>query len=486
MYIKKLTVVESGVESSRDFCNGKILITSIKNSKGKSTYLRLLLYALGFQVPNMRGIDFSKIAFQVELEVNGKNYVLKRNDTYCVLIEDKKEFVYSLPSEQPALISFIVGCDKKDIIENLLGVFYIDQDKGWSLLNRGTVIGRIKFNIEKLCAGLNDVNIDELMAHKETLEQEKNKYLSIQNMQQAVDSVYIESGDFDIPERVNEYRNSILYLKMKRNDIKNKIDELQNIVNNQESFGRYIDSLKLRLRVDENNDILITKDKLNGFEESISLINARIKLLSFESERLNKKIFEFEALIKKEQAKNSTNLFETIEEKDKRLLSNIGKFVYSSQADVSELLNQVNNELKVTRKEITAAIKNGNGFINKIYSYVAKFAGELDVLDKIGDSEKYIFTSDLKSLSGSILSRIIFAFKLAFFKVIEEKINVRLPFIIDSPGSKEMDEINLRKISDLINKELDNHQVFVASIYNIGAFDQTITLKHCAIENERD
>lgn len=483
MFIKKFTVIEEGVTSTRVFPNGKILITSLNNSKGKTTYLRLILYALGFQVPNMKGIDFRKISFEIEFRVKEKNYILKRNGTYSILIDNNKEIPFNLPSEQSALLSYILNFNNKDIIENLLGVFYIDQDKGWSLLNRGTVIGKIKFNIEKLCAGLNDVNIDELVSRKEKLEQEKGKYQSIQNMQQAVDSIYVEAGDFDIPERINEYKNSILYLQIQKKDLKKKIDELQNLINNQQSFGRYINSLKLRLKIDEKNDVLITTDKLDGFDANIDLLNARIKLLSFEVEKLNKKIIDFEVLIKKEQAKNDLNLFETIEEKDKRLLSNIGKFVYSSQADVSDLLDQVNSELKIVRKEIATVIKTGNGFINKIYKYVVKYAEKLDVLDKIGDTEKYIFTSDLKSLSGSILSRIIFSFKLAFLKTIEEKVDTTIPFIIDSPGSKEMDNANLEKIYELIDQELQNHQVFVASIFNRGHFDKTITLQHCAIES---
>lgn len=38
---------------------------------------------------------------------------------------------------------------------------YVDQDKGWTLLNRGTVIGKIKFSIEELLAGLNGIDIDD-------------------------------------------------------------------------------------------------------------------------------------------------------------------------------------------------------------------------------------------------------------------------------------------------------------------------------------
>ena len=55
---------------------------------------------------------------------------------------------------------------------------YIDQDKGWTLLNRGTVIGKIKFSIEELLAGLNGIDIDELIEKKSSLELNKKKVFS--------------------------------------------------------------------------------------------------------------------------------------------------------------------------------------------------------------------------------------------------------------------------------------------------------------------
>ena len=49
------------------------LIYSKSNSKGKSTYLRLLFYALGYSIPQMKDIKYSDIVTELYFEEKG-NY----------------------------------------------------------------------------------------------------------------------------------------------------------------------------------------------------------------------------------------------------------------------------------------------------------------------------------------------------------------------------------------------------------------------------
>ena len=59
-------------------------------------------------------------------------------------------FVIVLPAQELELHKLLFGNCNDDILLNLLGTFYIDQEKGWTLLNRGTVIGSVHFNIAEL------------------------------------------------------------------------------------------------------------------------------------------------------------------------------------------------------------------------------------------------------------------------------------------------------------------------------------------------
>ena len=63
-----------------------------------------------------------------------------------------------------------------DILDNLLGSFYLDQEKGWTLLNRGKVIGKIPFNIEKLICGLSERTYIDLQVELTNIKRELEKY----------------------------------------------------------------------------------------------------------------------------------------------------------------------------------------------------------------------------------------------------------------------------------------------------------------------
>ena len=96
---------------------------------------------------------------------------------------------------------------------------YIDQDKGWTLLNRGTVIGKIKFSIEELLAGLNGIDIDELIEKKSSLELNKEKYLAMLNMQELSEQVYEQNGEIFISNIEKELNEKIAYCNIKLEDV---------------------------------------------------------------------------------------------------------------------------------------------------------------------------------------------------------------------------------------------------------------------------
>ena len=61
MIIKSFYIKEKFVENIDTFSGKRNLIYSKSNSKGKSTYLRLLFYALGYSIPQMKDIKYSDI-----------------------------------------------------------------------------------------------------------------------------------------------------------------------------------------------------------------------------------------------------------------------------------------------------------------------------------------------------------------------------------------------------------------------------------------
>src|SRR5574344_724454 len=85
--------------------------------------------------------------------------------------------------------------------------------------------------------------------------------------------------------------------------------------------------------------------------------------------------------------------------------------------------------------------------------------------DYVKPSVDYIFTSDLKSLSGAIFHKIVFCFQLAYIEILKKYLNINIPIILDSPRGKEVDEKNIAEMLNILKRDFSNHQVIISSIY---------------------
>lgn len=135
------------------------------------------MYAFGYQIPNTRGIYFSDYETVLTIIVaNDEHFILTRNGDFFEVLHGDTETGYSLPIEQNEIHSIIYGITNAEVVENLLSAFYIDQEKGWTLLNRGKVIGNIHFSIESLLRGLSNRTNDELTQRLSVVKREIQKY----------------------------------------------------------------------------------------------------------------------------------------------------------------------------------------------------------------------------------------------------------------------------------------------------------------------
>lgn len=60
MKFLSIRIKEGMYERKVDFSDSVNLIYSTKNSRGKTTLLRFLLYGIGYPIPNTKGIKFNK------------------------------------------------------------------------------------------------------------------------------------------------------------------------------------------------------------------------------------------------------------------------------------------------------------------------------------------------------------------------------------------------------------------------------------------
>lgn len=86
MIIEKLLLREGMIENLDTFSEKRNLIYSKTNTKGKSTFVRLLFYALGYPIPNMRGIKYEDIITEITFSEKGQKYTATRENNLLTLL----------------------------------------------------------------------------------------------------------------------------------------------------------------------------------------------------------------------------------------------------------------------------------------------------------------------------------------------------------------------------------------------------------------
>lgn len=161
-------------------------------------------------------------------------------------------------------------------------------------------------------------------------------------------------------------------------------------------------------------------------------------------------------------------------------------------AHVEEIDQQVLDEnIKSLQKENNKLNKVVNTFINttqvatNLEQKILLFADELDVLDSIEKKRNnYLFTSNLKSLGGTVLHNIVFSFKMAYVSQIDNILNDHIPIVLDSPHGREVEERNVEKTANILKKHFSENQTFVATIYDFDMDNvNTIFINNNIMEN---
>ena len=87
--------------------------------------------------------------------------------------------------------------------------------------------------------------------------------------------------------------------------------------------------------------------------------------------------------------------------------------------------------------------------------YIAAAVGIMIILITVASmiSNHAGFTSNLKELSGAVLHKTVFAFRLAYITEIEKHLGIKLPIILDSPSGKEVDQVNIQLMVNILKRD---------------------------------
>lgn len=457
------------------FSNRSTLIFSSKNSKGKTSLVRLLLYSLGYPIPSTKGLDFSKLNLEVSVIIGHKSLLISRQNTIIqISSKEKDKLIFKLPEEQPEVIAILNNISNPNLSESILGVTYFDQDKGWTLLNRGIVIGKYRFSIEHLIDGLSMLNL-ELTQNDLAIEKNKRKsYLQIKQLLQVQEErkKNIQNIDWSSIDNLQEQLRTV---DMKFNKRKEQIKNFETIARDNKKFSDLLERMNIVIQIGDKKEILTSKNIVD-YEFNKNIVLAQITRQKKELERITIKKNELEKELNKQ-----LQLID-IDDQIERFNQQISKIKISSGA-LNSKLRKNDKEIKRLQKIINRSLKYTSQ-VQKIYDTLKKFADILGIKNSLEDKKDFIFTNNLKVYSGAKLHLLVFGFRLALLQVVQEQLNEKYPIIIDSPMSGEIDDENVNRMFNLLNKEFPYNQIIVASIYDFDQKWENKIILHNGVLNE--
>ncbi len=468
----EFTLKEGFFQKSVKFSGDANIIYSQKNTAGKTTFLRSMFYALGYPVPSTKGMKFDDMEFWLTVESSGNLYKLYRHNSYLSIDDGQDQVDYSLPTDFYEIQTKLTGCDNKDILDNLIGASYMDQEKGWTLLNRGKVIGNIPFNIEALVRGLGGKDCVEELQQLEAVKHQQKKYEYMHSVAEYQEAIH-EAGEdieFDAPDEVIDRRLEVL--RSERGLISDELKQIKSILRKNKVLVEYIADMKLTVQSSSGEEIPVTRDTLVGFTDNSELLTARREMLAVELEDINRQITS----LAKQKGKEE-QLFK-VQTAIEAFDSDIKKISVDAIA-TQKIIDQLKRERQKLQERIRSMTKQDNGVVLELHNCISAYAKELDVSETyVSPNKDYIFTNDLKSLSGTILHKIVFSFKLAYIKLIKEKAGIVLAIVLDSPTGREVEYSTVESMLKIIQRDFPDHQLIVASIHDYDLKDKkTIEFK---------
>lgn len=471
----RLVANYKGKERVFNFGEKNTLIYSKDNSVGKSTLMRMIFYSLGYPIPSTMAIRFKGLSLCMTFTIKDNVYTVRRRNKELYLSFGNRKYKYILPEEHINFLKIIFNTDNDRVLKNILGAMYVDQDKGWTLLNRGIVIGKIRFNIEELVQGLSGINMKSIGNKIEYLELERKKYLALRAFS-SYTKEYSELEDNE-PENLDKLQQNIINLTMQKKIYIQKLNDINKSIKENGEFFDILESLKLLVRDEKNNNIPVKKENIVNFDDSFNFLNARKLMIEDKIDILDEKLQIMEMQLNEKVRKlEGINEFEG----SMAILRSLFNYVDLSDIDVEDKLNTLGRELNALKKSADYDLyKNSHVLIERIENNIIEYAKKLGVDSILKKQNNFLFTRNLKEISGTQLYMITLCYKLGYIKELEQFLKINLPIVLDSPSGREITKGNTDNIYRLLESEFKNNQLIVASIFKstVINYDEVIELE---------
>lgn len=458
MYIKSLTVDNKKFI----FSSKSTIIRSKGNSVGKTTLLRMILFSLGYQIPATKGLNFQKMTFRLIFSRDDCDYEIIRNGLGITIIDKDNDSMqeFNVNVNQDEILSLVYGLDEPKLLKNILALHYFDQEKGWTLLNRGKIIGSISFSIEEFIEGLSNTEMTDLRDRLSVLLKEQKTYkqfrILLENRKEFESNISVSSWT-----SVDQIQDEIRSIEMEIRKIQNELQQYRKVKKNNNEAVKLIENMGLRIKTENGHIETIKRDNIVGFNVNQELVSTQIIRQKHYLDSLS---FKRAKLIR--ELNNKTSLID-IDSQLARFNSAVSKLNVSVE-NLNAILKDYKKNIKNIREKIKV-ILNKTKISDALYRRILEYTKNLGIDEEIDPYADFIFTSNLKRYSGAHLHLLVFAFRLALLKELQVRFHKTWPIILDSPMSGELDRQNAKKMFGLLSKEFGDNQVIVATIFDLSA-----------------
>lgn len=470
-------------ERQISFSDGMNLLYSSENSKGKTTLLRMLLWALGYNIPDTKGIRLDDMQFELlVINAEGHSCVICRKfenaeDVLSIDINGELIFRGDFITNRRNIQRSVFCLENELLLDNLLCSFYIDQEKGWTVLNRGKVVGGIQFAVELFLCGLGDEDVADLRRDYAKICSDLYQYKKLHQFASLTAEQSRINGDLLRSDATEERQKEEAEIDVNISYINGELEFLKKIYRENKSLSVLIDKLKIRVRTQDGDEIRVTHDNIVDFNDNIIFLRSRITLLEAELDSLVKRKKEIRKTVFDEDALySSTELLDVYKTRIKNVHLN-----QSAIQDAIASLEYRKNE--INRRIVEMA---HNSWETVLERFIRGYLTRLAVKNEYSMNERVALTHKLSLYSGAEMSKRVLAFRFGYLKCLEQKFGLKLPLIIDSPYSKEIDGANFNKMMDIIKEDFCDYQVIIASIHdeNMPRPYQKITIHEGIWESE--
>ena len=508
MKIKRFSILDYKNEEAAqynfsDFAN---IIYSDTNRDGKSSILKSIYYALGYDIATFPiNWNYFEMRFRLDITIKKKEYfIVRQNDIFFVNNFDK----CMSKVEYTAWLEELLGVEMKlkyktqkelhkVYASQYLLPYYIDQDTSWTgFLYKGSdkssgAFGEVPKAIFDYIFSISSDEILELEAEKKEISSQKNILSNQIQLLISMENEFINNeGQGTLPDTIEKYKleienylleinrlneilsntkNKYIANQSKINQYRNSIREAKNILDLTDKEYKKIEYVcaqcnsvltleqsSKRLRLSNNKYELIERIKLLS-DKTIKLLQEKENIGIEIQEHQNEYKHSMEKIMKNKQAKT---IQEYIEMKKDELMS--GEY-QRIKNDIHNNIDGLSEKIKEINKKLNQLKRRNKGNTEKIISRYDAIKNDLQY--KLKDEQLHnIEFYNFKQIQGSGISmnKTILALYLTYTKLIQEFSVVDIPFGMDSFIKNEIaseEEMKMFKamIDHFINLE---HQTF--------------------------